>query len=224
MATASAVAALLRQPQTTNTTQKDSVSLTVNGITINDTTHNISTFNSPLSTFNSQLKISLSSTSHLPAWGAVFYSHNTPVDSVRSEETCITLRKTLSIVNQDGSLSLIDENRMPRVGDRLRVHIDIYCNRDLDNMVLRDQRAAGLEPVSTKSGWQYNDGLSYYVDVRDDSFDCYIDRLDEDHYYVEYDLWVRHEGNFANGITTLYSAYAPEFRAIAPSQKLHISE
>ena len=212
MATASAVAALLRQPETTVVTRKDSVSLSINGTPIINNSQSLS-FN------DSSLDITLSSSSPYPAWGALFYSHDTPIDSIRSSGTGISLRKTLSLVNHDGSLSIVDDSTPLRVGDKVRIHIDIYCQRDLDNMVLRDQRAAGLEPVSTSSGWRYNDGLSYYVDVRDDSFDCYIDRLNEGHYYVEYDLWILHSGVFSNGITTLFSAYAPEFRANTSSVK-----
>ena len=91
-------------------------------------------------------------------------------------------------------------------------------------MVLRDQRAAGFEPVSTASGWQRNDGLRYYVDVRDDRIDCYIDYLEPDHYYVEYDLWVRHAGTFANGICTLQDVYAPEFRANTDSFEVRVKK
>jgi hypothetical protein len=127
-------------------------------------------------------------------------------------------------VNADGSLRLLGPAAVLHVGDRVRVHIDIYCERDMDNMVLVDQRAAAFEPVSTASGWQWNDGLRYYVDVRDESHNCYIDRLNEGRYYVEYDLWVRHAGTFASGIGILRSVYAPEFRANTPSAKLRVAD
>ena len=87
-------------------------------------------------------------------------------------------------------------------------------------MVLSEQRASGFEPVSTKSGWRNNDGLYYYVDIRDEVTNCYIERLNEGHYYVEYDIMVRHAGTFAGGICTLQSVYAPEFRAHTPSPRI----
>jgi hypothetical protein len=145
-----------------------------------------------------------------------------PVDSIPYNGTDISLRKTLSRVDSDGSLHLLEAEPTLRVGDRIRVHIDIYCRRDMDNMVLSDQRAAAFEPVSTASGWCWNDGLCYYTDVRDERVDCYIDRLNEGHYYVEYDLLVRHAGTFANGIGSLHSVYAPEFRANTSSTKIRI--
>ncbi len=143
----------------------------------------------------------------------MFHSHDTPIDSIAYNGTGLKLRKTLSRVNPDGSLSLLAPDMPLRAGDRIRVHIDIDCLQATDQMVLRDQRAAALEPVSTASGWKWNDGLRYYVDVRDERTDCYIDHLGIGQYYVEYDLWVRHSGTFTNGICTLQSVYAPEYRA-----------
>lgn len=213
MATASAVAALLRQPS--DSLRTGQATLTVNGQPYEqmDSLPQAST-----------ISCQLSNTSPYPAWGAVFCSREMPVDSIPYNGTAISLRKTLSLVGADGSLHLLGPESTLHVGDRVRVHIDIYCERDMDNMVLVDQRAAAFEPVSTASGWQWNDGLRYYVDVRDESHNCYIDRLNEGHYYVEYDLWVRHAGTFTNGIGILRSVYAPEFRANTPSARLRIEE
>lgn len=223
MATASAVAALLRQPA--DNVRPHPATLTVNGqpyeeFKREDAGAPNASANSQFSTFNFQLE----NPSPYPAWGAVFCSRELPLDSIRYDGTAISLRKTLSLVAADGSLRLLGPDAVLHVGDRVRVHIDIYCERDMDNMVLVDQRAAAFEPVSTASGWQWNDGLHYYVDVRDESHNCYIDRLNEGRYYVEYDLWVRHAGTFEGGIGVLRSVYAPEFRANTPSVKLRVAD
>jgi hypothetical protein len=213
MATATAIAALMRAEKgKSEEVRSGETTLTVNGVPMTDTVF------SSTSIPQFSLNIELRSTSRFPAWGAVFFSHDTPLDSIRTEGTGITLRRTLSTVATDGSLTVIKPGVALRMGERVRVHIDIYVERDLDRMVLRDQRAAGFEPVSTVSGWQWNDGLRYYVDMRDESSDCYIDHLAEGHYYVEYDMWVRHAGTFASGICTLQSVYAPEFRAHTGSE------
>ncbi len=227
MATASAVAALVRQPA--DTVRSLSATLTVNGQPYEEFKQShagedagapSAAVNSQFSTFNFQLE----NPSPYPAWGAVFCSRELPLDSIRYDGTAISLRKTLSLVAADGSLRLLGPDAVLHVGDRVRVHIDIYCERDMDNMVLVDQRAAAFEPVSTASGWQWKDGLRYYVDVRDESHNCYIDRLNEGRYYVEYDLWVRHAGTFEGGIGVLRSVYAPEFRANTPSTKLRVAD
>ena len=230
MATAAALNALL----VTNSSiliQHSSLkpSLTVNGQTqlhSNATTQPL--YHS--ATLPPSLDIQLSNPTSLPAWGAVFFSYEAPLDSIHYNGTGISLRKTVSCVDTHGNLHLIGPESPLNVGDRLRVHIDIHCERDMDNMVLSDQRAAAFEPTSTASGWRWccgvgsadNDGLRYYVDVRDDRLDCYIDRLNQGHYYVEYDIIVRHSGTFSNGIGILRSVYAPEFRANTSSDILKI--
>ena len=232
MATASAVAALLRQSPWSAGVPAGTdrhATLTVNGQPYEEFKQShagedagapSASAHSQFSTFNFQLE----NPSPYPAWGAVFCSRELPLDSIRYDGTAISLRKTLSLVAADGSLRLLGPDAVLHVGDRVRVHIDIYCERDMDNMVLVDQRAAAFEPVSTASGWQWNDGLRYYVDVRDESHNCYIDRLNEGRYYVEYDLWVRHAGTFEGGIGVLRSVYAPEFRANTPSAKLRVAD
>ncbi len=222
MATASAVAALVRQPA--DTVRSLPATLTVNGQPYEEFKQSHAGEDAGAPKEPATLNFQLENPSPYPAWGAVFCSRELPLDSIRYDGTAISLRKTLSLVAADGSLRLLGPDAVLHVGDRVRVHIDIYCERDMDNMVLVDQRAAAFEPVSTASGWQWNDGLRYYVDVRDESHNCYIDRLNEGRYYVEYDLWVRHAGTFEGGIGVLRSVYAPEFRANTPSAKLRVAD
>ena len=224
MATAAALRALTRQPDG-NKVDSGKVSIKINNdqLTVKNDASTTDLFSPErFRNGNGVCTIQLTSTSHLPAWGALFHSHDTPVDSIQYNGTGMKLRKTLSRVNNDGSLTLLNPGDKLRVGDRVRVHIDIDCQLGFDNMVLRDQRASAFEPVSTTSGWQWNDGLRYYVDVRDEWTDCYIDHLAPEHYYVEYDLWVRHSGTFANGICSLQSVYAPEFRANTSSVEVRV--
>ena len=215
MATAAALRALLRQP-TGTTINQGTVTIKCNNQEIESGTIDVEKYTNASANF----QFSILNSQLFPAWGALFHSHDTPIDSIQYNGTGMKLRKTLSRVNADGSLTLLNPGDKLHVGDRVRVHIDIDCQQGFDNMVLRDQRAATFEPASTTSGWQWNHGLRYYVDVRDEWTDCYIDHLGPEHYYVEYDLWVRHSGTFANGICTLQSVYAPEFRANTDSQTI----
>lgn len=219
MATAYALSALLRQP--TGSVRQGKATIVVD--TLTDSQINTLT-NSQIDT----LVVRLDNPTPYPAWGAVFCSSELPIDSIPANGSGISLRKTISLVAADGSQHLLQPGMALRIGDRVRVHIDIHCQRDLDNMVLTDQRAAAFEPVSTASGWRWchgdggAKGFHYYTDVRDDALNCYIDHLAEGHYYVEYDLWVRNAGTFAGGIGSLRSVYAPEFRANTTSTTIRI--
>ena len=223
MATAAAVRALLRQPADSLRTLGGAL-LTVNGTPFDEMQTTELQIEASGNAQAPTLDLQLTNATPYPAWGAVFCSREEPVDSIRYDGTGIGLRKTLSRVESDGSIRLVGPGDALHVGDRIRVHIDIRCGRDMEHMVLSDQRAAAFEPVNTASGWRWNDGLRYYVDIRDDRMDCYIDLLEEGQYYVEYDLWVRHAGVFANGIGILRSVYAPEYRANTASTKIRIAE
>ena len=84
-----------------------------------------------------------------------------------------------------------------KVGDRVRVRLQIVCDRNLEYIELKDPRCAAFEPVSTKSGWRWNSGLSYYIAVTNTAQTLYIDRLEKGSYIVEYDMYV----NNANSVS-----------------------
>lgn len=147
------------------------------------------------------------------SWGAVYYQYDEQLDKVAHNEMGIRLDRHYYRVNADKSLTLVTDTTRLSVGDRLRVVIAIECDRTLDHLELADQRAAAFDPISTQSGWHYNGGLNYYMDVRNEESRMYIDRLIPGSYTAEYDVRVMASGVFASGIATIKCCYAPEFRA-----------
>lgn len=97
------------------------------------------------------------------------------------------------------------------IGDLLKVKIEIRVDRDMEYVHLKDMRAAGFEPVSTLSGFKYQDGLYYYESPRDLTMNFFIGYLPKGTYVFEYELRVSQKGNFSNGISTIQCMYAPEF-------------
>ena len=194
MATAHAVRALLRQPQGLSRPDPGHVEAIVGGVPFP-----LKSIPEPIEVTpeTKELHLHLTSTSPLPSWGTIYHSRLLPLDSIEADSSGIALRKSISRMTSDGSLRLLGPDDTLHVGERVRIRIDITCRHDIDNLVLNEPRAAGFEPVSTTSGWKWNQGLRYYVDVRDEGLNCYIDRLSEGKYYVEYDLYVRHAGTFA---------------------------
>ena len=98
-------------------------------------------------------------------------------------------------------------------GDKLKVHIIIKSDRDLEYVHLKDMRAACLEPVNILSGYQWQDGLGYYQTTQDASTSFFFDRLQKGSYVFEYPVFVTTAGNYSNGISRLQCMYAPEFSA-----------
>lgn len=146
------------------------------------------------------------------AWGGVYYQFTDEMDKVPVSESGITLKRTYTKV---GSGPL-------QVGDRVKVRIDITCDRHMEYLELVDGRPSCVEPLSTEAGWRWNDGLRYYITVNNTDTRCYVDRLEKGRYWFEYEVYVTNPGTFLSGPVTMQCMYAPEFRAVAPAERLTV--
>ena len=150
------------------------------------------------------------------AWGGMYWQYFEQLDKITSAETNLRMNKQLflrTLTNKGEVLQPIDGNNQLKVGDLVRVRMELRADRDYEYVHLKDMRASGFEPVSTISGHRYQDGLWYYESVKDASTNFFITYLRKGTYVFEYDLRVSHAGNFSNGITTFQCMYAPEFSA-----------
>jgi uncharacterized protein YfaS (alpha-2-macroglobulin family) len=154
------------------------------------------------------------------AWGAVYYQFADDMDKIPSSEMGIKLKRTyLNSSNQP-----IKQSGNLHVGDKVKVRIDIQCDRAMDYLELIDGRPSCMEPLSTRAGWRWMDGLSYYVTVNNTDTRCYIEHIDKGKYYFEYEVYVTNPGHFMAGPVTMQCMYAPEFRAIAPAQTVKVGD
>ncbi len=142
------------------------------------------------------------------AWGAVYYQFTDDLDKIPVSEMGITLRRTYK---HEGPL---------KVGDRVKVRIDITCDRAMEYLELIDGRPSCMEPLSTRAGWRWTDGLSYYVTVNNTDTRCYVEHIDKGKYSFEYEVYVTNPGSFMTGVATMQCMYAPEFRATAPAETI----
>ena len=142
------------------------------------------------------------------AWASVYYQYTDDMDRIPAPETGITLKRSYI-----GTW---------KVGERVKVRIEISCDRAMEYLELIDGRPACVEPLSTRAGWRWNQGLRYYVEVKNTATHCYINRLEKGHYVVEYEVYVTNPGAFLAGPVTMQCMYAPEFRATAPAQRLEV--
>ncbi|CAA6798615.1 MAG: FIG00652507: hypothetical protein [uncultured Sulfurovum sp.] len=150
------------------------------------------------------------------AWGALYWQYFEEMDKVKNfKETPLKIQKSLFLIQSDEQgerLSPI-KNHILKVGDKLKVRIEIRVDRDMEFVMLKDSRASALEPVNVLSQYKYQDGLGYYQSTKDNATYFFMDYLTKGTYVFEYPLIVSHKGNFSNGITTMESMYAPEFRS-----------
>ena len=148
------------------------------------------------------------------AWGALYWQYFEDLDKITSAETPLRLEKKIFIkknTDKGEVISEITDNTSLKVGDLVRIRIEIKSDRDMEFIHMKDMRAAGFEPVNVLSEYKWQDGLGYYESTKDASANFFFDYLPKGVYVFEYDVRVNNAGNFSNGITTIQSMYAPEF-------------
>jgi hypothetical protein len=148
-------------------------------------------------------------------WGAAYRQYFEDLDKITGfRKTPLTIDKRLFRVSLDAQgpvLSPLAEGQVLKVGDKVRVRIEIRVDRDMEYVHLKDMRAAGFEPVNVLSGYRWSGGLGYYESTKDLASHFFFDYLPTGVYVFEYDVLATHRGDMSNGITTMQCMYAPEF-------------
>ncbi len=148
------------------------------------------------------------------SWGAVYWQYFEDLDKITSAETPLKLNKKIfieTIGDKGPVLKAINNGDAVKVGDKIKVRIELRVDRDMEYVHMKDMRAACMEPVNVLSGYKYQGGLGYYESTKDASTNFFFGWLARGTYVFEYPLFVTHAGNFSNGITTIQCMYAPEF-------------
>lgn len=159
------------------------------------------------------------------AWGSLYWQYFEDLDKITSAETPLKLSKKLfKKTNTDTGeqITEITSETDLKVGDLVRVRIELRSDRAMEFIHMKDMRAAGLEPINVLSQYKYQDGLGYYESTKDASTNFFFDYLPKGVYVFEYDLRVNNAGEMSNGITTIQSMYAPEFSSHSEGVRISV--
>ena len=158
-------------------------------------------------------------------WGAVYWQYFENLDNITPASTPLKLDKKLFVqTNTDRGpvLTPINEGDAVKVGDKIKVRIELRVDRDMEYVHMKDMRASCLEPVNVLSGYKWQGGLGYYETTKDASTNFFFDYLRKGTYVFEYPLFITHTGNFSNGITSIQCMYAPEFSSHSEGIRLSV--
>lgn len=166
------------------------------------------------------IKIEQSSSSF--GWGAAHWQYYEEMSEMKSHS-----KNGLSISSNYYSYDPEAEALMPikgslKVGDLVKQRMEIVVNYDLEYVYISEQPPAALESSEWQSGMRYEDGLSYYSNVKDSERQWYIEKLTKGRYVLESAYRVSQEGSFQGGICQLQCLYAPEFVAYDNAGSLEI--
>jgi uncharacterized protein YfaS (alpha-2-macroglobulin family) len=159
------------------------------------------------------------------SWGAVYWQYFEDLDKITFAETPLKIEKKLFIEKNSDTgpvLTPVENNNVLRVGDKIKVRIVLRVDRDMEYVHMKDMRASSLEPVNVLSSYKWQGGLGYYESTKDAATNFFFSSLQKGTYVFEYPLFVTHEGNFSNGITTVQCMYAPEFTAHSEGVRIEV--
>ncbi|MEQ8625088.1 MAG: alpha-2-macroglobulin family protein [Vicingaceae bacterium] len=159
------------------------------------------------------------------AWGAAYWQFYQDLDEISNAKTAgLSLSKTIFKVSnsEKGEVMQPIDGTTIKVGDKIKVRIQLSTDRNLEFVHLKDMRAAAFEPVNVLSQYKYQDGLGYYESTKDASTNFFIDRLSKGVYVFEYALRASQIGEFSNGISTIQCQYAPEFASHSKGVRVNV--
>lgn len=171
--------------------------------------------------------VSVTRTTEGVSWGAMYWQYFEDLDKITPHETPLKLKKQLFLVQNTENgpvITPVIEGTKLKPGDKIRVRIELRTDRDMEYIHMKDMRAAGFEPINVISRYKWQDGLGYYESTKDAATNFFMDYVSKGVYVFEYDLRVSHEGDFANGVTTIQCMYAPEFTSHSEGVRVIVGE
>jgi hypothetical protein len=161
------------------------------------------------------------------SWGAVYWQYFEDLDRITPAETSVSIKKDLYVqrnTDRGPVLELLKEGALLKVGDRVKVRVEIKNDRNMEYVHLKDMRASCFEPVNVLSGYRWQGGLGYYEATKDASSNFFIGYLPRGTWVFEYELRATLAGNFSNGITSLQCMYAPEFSSHSKGIRVDVAD
>jgi uncharacterized protein YfaS (alpha-2-macroglobulin family) len=158
-------------------------------------------------------KIQITKKDKGPSWGGFYWQYFEDLDRITFAETPLKLSKKFFIVENTalGPKIVSLEKQKLKVGDLVRIRIELRSDRDMEYVHLKDMRPSSFEPVNVISSYKWQDGLGYYESTRDASTNFFFGSLPKGTYVFEYDARVTHSGDFSTGIASIQCMYAPQF-------------
>lgn len=181
--------------------------------------------NAGMGNINVTVKDPANMNSTAPRWGAAYWQYFEDLDKITPSATPLKLAKKLFVEkNTDLGpvLQPLKEGEALRVGDKVKVRIELRVDRPMEYVHMKDMRAASFEPVNVISQYKWQGGLGYYESTKDASTNFFFGYLPRGTWIFEYPMFVTHAGTYSNGITSIQCMYAPEFSAHSEGVKVRV--
>ncbi len=163
---------------------------------------------------NGPSTLTIDKVSNIPAYGglyAITTRRMADVKSSKCDELSIEKRFLVKRLTNEGEQW--EETNEFKVGDVVKISLTLKANESMSYVAIVDNRPACLEPVSQLPTPVYSEGLYFYRETQNDKTSLFIDFLKKGTFILEQEFTVTHNGEFASGLATAQSQYAPQFSA-----------
>ena len=147
------------------------------------------------------------------ASGALTWYYFAKPASLDTLNKAVHIRKQFYSYDKNKGWIAFTNNTHLQTGDKVRVKLTIETASRLKFVHISDPRAAAFEPADNNSGYQYNNGLSYYQSVKDTGLDIFTESVPRGISEISYDMIVAMEGQFTSGPARLQCMYQPSVTA-----------
>lgn len=146
-----------------------------------------------------------------PAWGGVMMSYIRPLKDVKPREMeQLKITKALYPILQDSIYASVGKaSQRFKKGDRIRVTMTVTTDRDLDYLLIRDERGAWMQPREQLSGYTSQDGVWQVREQRTSYANIFIYHLTKGVHVFNYEVTADRDGEYTSGTATAQSQYYP---------------
>ncbi len=172
-------------------------------------------------------KIEIDKQTSIPSWGGIYLQSFQKLADIKMQETILKVDKKLysETINEKGKKELIPiDGRSLKTGEKIIIRLSLSIKQDMEYLHLKDLRAACLEPTEQLSGYEYQNGIFYYKEVKDANTNFFFDFLPRGYYVIEYSAWVNQSGIYQDGIANLQCIYTPIYNAYSNTNKIIVTE
>lgn len=149
-----------------------------------------------------------------PAWGAVIRSYVAPMEDVKAASVPdLKIEKKFYRVSIENDKETLTETENFKVGDKIRVSINLKNDLDMNYIAIIDERPSAFLPNLQISDYLCIDSLWGYKEVRDARTSFFFSFLPKGSHVISYDCYVAQEGEFASGVASVQSQYTPAMAA-----------
>ena len=173
------------------------------------------------------IQVTVSKSNNQPSWGSAYWQYFENLDKITASETPLKLKKQYFVERNSANgpvLTPVNESDVLKVGDKIKVRIELRVDRNMEYVHMKDMRPSCMEPVNVISEYKWQGGLGYYESTKDASTNFFFGWLNKGTYVFEYPLFITHAGNYSSGITSIQCMYAPEFTSHSEGVRVKVGE